>query len=169
MSGERWLPVPGYEGLYEVSDQGRVRSVKRQIILRPYRNPDSPILHLRAYWRVSLFDRDHKRKQRTIHSLVAETFLGPCPLGQEVRHGSAGSLDNSVANLSYGTRAQNLADRRRDGTVPLGERHPNAKLTADAVAAIRAAHGTTGATALAEQYGVSVRTIYDIWEEKTWR
>ena len=68
----------------------------------------------RAYHVHGLY-KDGKARQRPVHSLVAEAFIGPCPPGQEVRHGPGGSLDNRLVNLSYGTRAENIADQYRDG------------------------------------------------------
>lgn len=48
-----------------------------------------------------------------IHKLVAEEFLGPCPVDQEVRHLDGTRTNNQIANLCYGTRAENIADRVR--------------------------------------------------------
>ncbi len=118
---ERWAPVSGYEGLYEVSDQGRVRSVDR-VVPHQYvgyltlrgrllkQKPD-PRGYSQAY-----LSAGGAVSTRRVHRLVAEAFHGPCPEGQEVRHGPGGMLDNRVENLSYGTRRENRGDMRRDGT-----------------------------------------------------
>ena len=119
---ERWKWVVGYEGLYEVSDLGRVRSVDR--VVKHYRGgpkklagkilrfgPSGRAGHLM----VSLCKEGVQRKGH-IHRLVAVAWIGPCPEGCEVRHGPNGVADNSVSNLSYGTRSENHLDKRRDGT-----------------------------------------------------
>ncbi len=51
-----------------------------------------------------------------VHRVVASAWIGPCPDGQEVCHGTNGKLDNSVSNLRYDTRSKNELDKRRDGT-----------------------------------------------------
>lgn len=117
---ERWLPVPGYEGAYEVSDHGRVRSADRIVttssgprryrskVLRPGRTSC-------GYHHVNLTVKGVGRS-RLIHQLVAEAFLGPRPIGMEVRHGPAGIDDDGVDNLSWGTSSENHYDKVRDGT-----------------------------------------------------
>jgi hypothetical protein len=52
----------------------------------------------------------------TVHKLVANTFLGPCPKGMEILHGVEGKEVNTPYNLHYGTRSENALDRSRDGT-----------------------------------------------------
>lgn len=53
---------------------------------------------------------------RTVHSLVAAAFIGPCPQGQEVRHKDGTRTNNTADNLEYGTRTDNLRDAIRHGT-----------------------------------------------------
>ena len=55
-------------------------------------------------------------KTHYVHCLVTRAFIGPCPNGQEVRHGPKGVGDNSIDNLSYGTHSENVRDKERDGT-----------------------------------------------------
>jgi hypothetical protein len=116
--GEKWLPVAGYKGCYEVSDHGRVRSLDRDVrcthnatrrirgqLLTPRRGSH-------GYFAVSLSKHD----KRTVHTLVLEAFIGPCPPGMECCHGPAGPADNRLSNLSWGTRSKNMIDTLRDGT-----------------------------------------------------
>ncbi len=106
---------------YQVSDLGRVRSLDRVVarevsgdmklkgrILKP--GPNSTTGHLT----VCLY-KDGPKKHY-VHRLVTHAFIGLCPEGLEVRHGVEGVLDNTLANLCYGTRSENQADRKRDGT-----------------------------------------------------
>lgn len=104
---ERWIEVVGYEGLYQVSNLGRVR--RRGLILKPV------VAGTSKYLRVCV-SKNGVVKTVSVHRIVAEAWLGPCPNGFEVLHGVAGKLDNSVSNLSYGTKSQNSIDRRRDDT-----------------------------------------------------
>lgn len=111
-SNEHWLPVPGYEGLYEVSNRGRVWSAPRA-------TTRGGLLSLvndgRGYKHVTL-TRNGKQRHYPVHQLVLLAFAGSCPEGQEVRH-----LDDNPAhnfwpeNLIYGTHAENMEDMVRLG------------------------------------------------------
>jgi hypothetical protein len=101
---ESWLPVPGYEGLYEVSSLGRVKSIR---ILSSARLSG-------GYPSVQLF-RQHEGRRFLVHRLVAMAFLGPRPVGQVVRHLNDVKTDNQLANLAYGTKGDNRRDAVRNG------------------------------------------------------
>lgn len=184
-SAERWVPCPfGYEDLYEVSSLGQVRSKDRTVVSR---NRWGPIeKHLRGkiraqtvgaygYLTVNL-SRDGKVKIWRVHLLVAEAFLGPRPPGLDIRHGPAGRRDNSVTNLSYGTRAENEQDKIRDGTfrhrTPIGEANSNARLTEDQVREIRNRYRRVGGetfVSLGRDFGVSYQSIRNIVYRRTWK
>ncbi len=114
---EIWLPAPGWEGFYEVSDLGRVRSLPR---LTPHAgirggNLLKPAPERAGHLKVSLW-RYGSGSSRWVHRLVAEAFLGPCPDGQEVRHLDGIPANNKISNLVYGTRTENILDAIRHGT-----------------------------------------------------
>lgn len=116
METEIWKDVVGYEGIYDVSDKGRVRSLSRlNSIGRKLKgrilkqNPDGS-----GHLCVAL--HNGKQKTRKVHQLVCEAFIGPRPEGKEVCHGPNGQLDNSTSNLCYGTHRENQRDMIRDGT-----------------------------------------------------
>lgn len=149
---ERWRPVRDYEGLYQISDRGQVRSLDRQVIVempggykiasgrtvRTYRGRTLKWwIRADGYPEVTL-SRDGVQTDFRVHILVLEAFVGLCPPGQEARHGPAGKADPGLANLrGWGTRAENMADRATDGTLSRGERQGHAKLTAAVVLEIR--------------------------------
>lgn len=117
---ERWLPVPDWEGLYEVSDHGRVRSLARTIIRsngRPYSVPER-ILTERVgsmgYPQVSLC-RDNKIRQASVHVLVLEAFDRPRPEGHHACHWDDIKTNNHVSNLRWGTPSDNAQDALRNG------------------------------------------------------
>ena len=164
---ERWLPVPGFDGLYDVSSLGRVRSYARPRARGGIRKlfRCGPM----AYLAVDLYF-DGKRTRRYVHQLVLEAFVGPCPVGHEACHGASGKLVNHVTNLRWGTRQSNHADKHRDGTHLYGSRIGNSKLNERDVQEIISARkaGETG-SALAARYGVSETCIYKIDKKVAWK
>jgi hypothetical protein len=117
---ERWLPVVGWEGLYEVSDVGRVRSLPRNTtrgkVLRPGSVPA-------GYPAVNLHKAGDGGRTRTIHTLMAAAFIGPRPPGQYVRHLDDVKTHNVLSNLAYGPPRANTEDMIRN------HGHPQANKT----------------------------------------
>ncbi len=115
-----WRDVPGYEGWYQVSDAGEVRSVTREIQHgERTRHREGRILKQHpvtdGYLTVTLCV-DSVRRSVGVHRLVAWAFIGPQAPGIEVRHMDGELTHNALANLQYGTRAENQQDRLRHGT-----------------------------------------------------
>jgi NUMOD4 motif/HNH endonuclease len=160
---ERWLPVVGYEGLYEVSDLGRVRN-RHGRILTPQRQENRG-----GYLTVKLWHPQLRQHRHMIHRLVGEAFLGPLPPGLETRHGPGGKLDNRLINLSYGTPRQNSHDRVRDGTHYCGSTQPMARLTEEIVAECRERYAAGEQQDwLADEFGVSQQTMSKALRGVTW-
>ena len=161
-----WRPIPGWDG-YEVSDDGRVRSwkVSRQSpstplprILRPYALPA-------GYLCVKFKDRG-RRAGLYVHHLVALAFFGDRPDGAEVAHYDGNKANNTVANLRYATKMENVADALRHGTIPRGERQHAATVTDATAHAIRAFVGTHAEAARA--FGANYNVAYRIRTGRTW-
>lgn len=113
---EEWRPVPGYEGRYDVSDRGRVRS-HIQWNRKPTPRLLSPSSHTKLpYKKVCLTDGRGSCSTLLVHRLVMMAFIGPCPDGMEVRHLDGDPTNNNLDNLRYGTRPQNQEDAVRHGT-----------------------------------------------------
>lgn len=122
MQPTRWLPVPGYEGLYEVSDSGFVRSLDHITAARDGRTipQKGRVLRIRErgskkYATVALF-RSGDRIEVSVHRLVAEVFIGPGFPDQEVCHNDGDVKNNAVDNLRWGTHAENMHDKPLHGT-----------------------------------------------------
>lgn len=173
MRVEEWLPVPGHEGAYDVSNQGRVRSWKRALTSgagAPRVMRSAPDAH--GYPNVRLSQGGITKLHR-VHSLVAAAFLGPRPDGLEVCHGDGDPANACAANLRYDTPVANQADKKAHGTDPAGERNSQARLTQAQVDYCRRVHvprhSEFGATALSRQLGVSQPAISRAVNRKTWK
>ena len=110
---EQWRPVVGYEGIYEVSSHGQVRSVDRVVARtdgqsRRLRGKTlKQAVNRKGYMRVD-FCRDSVRKPYEVHTIVAAAFLGTRPEGMQVMHLNDDPRDNRAANLAYGTQVDNM-------------------------------------------------------------
>lgn len=106
---EEWRPIPGYEGSYEVSDRGKVRSARgAQRILKPWMQKGGyPTVQLR---------RNGQSKKSGVHSLVLEAFIGPRPAGMDGCHNDGDPLNNTPSNLRWGSRSDNMHDAVAHGT-----------------------------------------------------
>jgi hypothetical protein len=170
--------IPGYEGLYQVDTEGEVHSLGRTTIakdgvvmrFRPRKMKLSQY-HPLGYLHVLLCSGDGARKTCRIHRLVAETFLGPCPAGMQVRHLNGIARDNRLSNLAYGTLKENADDRREHGTHPAGTKNPRSQFHSDQqiVDIRRRWREGEKRQALADEYGVSLATIKFIVYRKCWK
>jgi hypothetical protein len=154
----KWLPVVGYEGLYEVSDTGRVRSIKGGAEkLISYGKDGRPFLNL---W------KQNKQKVVRPHTLVMTAFVGARPNGQECCHNDGDPSNNNLSNLRWDTPTANQADRVKHGTSNRGEQCGTAKLTQAQVDAIR--KDTRLQREIAADYGVLQNNISRIKSGKRW-
>lgn len=161
---EEWRPIVGFEGLYEVSDLGRVRSLDRLdrlgrrragILLRPG-------IASNGYPTVALQGRTH-----CVHALVLTAFSGPAE-GRVCRHLDGDRRNSTLPNLAWGSAAENRADADRHGTSVRGEAYRNAKLTNETARAIRHAKGILSQSQLAEIFGVSPAAVQAVHDGRTW-
>jgi hypothetical protein len=172
MSVEIWKDIPGYEGLYQVSDVGRVRRLagspkcKTTRILKP--------ANVRGYHRIALCEGGKPRGVE-VHRLVAWAFIGP--QGKLwVNHKNGIRNDNRVENIEYGTPGYNTQHAYDHGfnTGPRGEKNRHAKLTDHQVWEIRmiASHMLDmvgGRRGLQQLYRVSQTTIQNVLAGTAWK
>ena len=175
---ETWRAVAGYEGSYEVSDEGRVRSWVRVVASRFGRTRKPRGKELKPY-----FDRDGYSVARLsvngnwrllkVHHLVAEAFIGLRPVGLQINHKNGMRDDNHPRNLEWVTASQNTQHSYRvlGRKPPCGEEHYNAKLTVASVDVIRSRYesGSVTQRELAEEYGVRRSNIGHIIRGNTWK
>lgn len=167
---EIWRDVPDYEGMYQVSDDGRVRRLWQLTPeahakgLRKPRGFMKPGKNNQGRLQVTL--SKHSQTQRfLLHRLVLLAFTGACPDGYEGRHRDRDYTNCQVNNLFWSpcnSRATSAA-----GTVPIGQAAGRSKLTEEQVRDIRASNDSE--RALATRYGVSSVAIHFIKTRKTWK
>lgn len=161
---EIWLPAPGYAGLYEISNLGRVRSL--------YSAPPR-LLALSTdqsgYLMVQM-NRNGKRKPHTVHRLVCRAFHGEPPdaVQCEAAHLDGDRSNAQASNLKWVSKAENHSHKRLHGTHGFGEQNGHHKLQESEASAILLAKGHRAAKDLAESFSVSVGTVYDIWKGRRW-
>ena len=133
----RWRDVPGFCGVYQVSDAGDVRRVVANGSTGRVGLVKGSILRRMKYRHVTL-SRPGKKRKVLVHVLVLEVFVGPRPAGMQARHRNGDGSDNRLKNLQWGTPSQNQMDRLVHGTSNRGEHNPMAKLTIQRVREIKA-------------------------------
>ena len=165
--------VIGYEGLYQVTSDGRILSTPR----KGSKGGDRKLYtDKHGYKRVGL-TKEGKGATLLVHAIVAAAFIGKRPKGYDVCH-KDGSRVNDHSNLYYGTRSENAKDMVRHGTSNLtspnhirakGEGCPWSKVTEDMVRYIRKMKGTKTCRELGEELGVTYGNISAIWTFRSWR
>lgn len=170
INNEIWLPVRGYEGMYDVSSIGRIRShLPVRNLAKP---PDEPRIVKTSkdrdgYARLSLYGKGRPRYAR-VPVLVCEAFHGCMPSKDSVvRHLDGNRSHDYAWNLSWGTAKENSEDAKRHGTRVNGEKVNTAKLTKDDVLKIRNSNQTC--VALAKIYPVNESMISKIKNKECWK
>lgn len=172
---EAWKPIAGFEGLYEVSNQGRVRSLDRRLpksdgTTQPFRGRVlKPSVHKDGYHCVNL-QHCGKIVGRLVHRLVWAAFSGPIPEEMEVNHKYGDKSNNKLADLELNTPKENCQHRDRTGLrkPARGSGSGRAKLTEDAVRAIVADLPYASCVELAAKHSVTPGAISCIALGKSW-
>lgn len=169
---EVWKDIPGYEGRYQASSLGRIKSLKRKVRSvnhytgkEFFRTVNERILRPGRYCKnghVSVV-LGRGSNGRPVHQLIMRTFVGEPPEGQEVLHINGDPLDNRLHNLRYGSRTENILDVYKQG----GRWR---KLSTDDVIAIRFMIfcGVSGAD-IARRYGISQQTVSGIKKRRIFK
>lgn len=171
MEKEEWRDVPGYEGYYQVSNMGQVKSFhiregKQERILKF-------CLVGCGYLAVSLC-KSGSQKRKYIHALVLSAFTGERPEKSTCNHINGNKHDNCLKNLEYCTQAENNLHSfrvlKRLPVINRGEKSGISKLTNDNVRSIRDLYSSGKYTMkdLEKIFNVSDSTILNIIHRKTW-
>jgi len=163
-----WRPVIGYEGRYEVSDHGAVRSLSN------YRSSSggqlSPWTNNKGYQYVTLRSPGGGKKSHAVHRLVLKAFVELRPSGKQVAHGDGDPANNRASNLRWATSKENIDDRTRHGRTARGEENAASKLDRHAVKTIKRMKDCGfSAYETARLACVNPSTIDRIWAGETWK
>jgi hypothetical protein len=180
---EIWLPIKDYEGLYEVSNLGRVRSLDRKVrnrggfAIKKGKIISDAAVSDHKYRKVGLW-KDNVGKNALVHRLVAEAFLDNPNNLPEVNHKDENPENNCVDNLEwcdsyynmhYGTGAERRADKRRGkpiGSQPILQYSKDGELLARYDSALEAAKAINGDnSAICKCANGKVKTSYGcVWK-----
>jgi hypothetical protein len=165
---ENWRAVPGYDG-YEVSDGGRIRSLRRGNTRLLACSIDED-----GYARAGLY-RDGRRVFYPLHRLVALVFIGPAPSDRPICcHRDNDKTNNRPGNLRWDTQAGNMADKIVHGTSQIGSKNPGALIDEATAAQIKFLCANTRRYKgrlkdIAQRLGCSYSTVSQISGDRSWR
>jgi hypothetical protein len=160
---ENWKDIKNFEGLYKISDNGRVKSLhkKRHIFLKPRLSHD-------GYLRVSL-SKNGKRYEKRVHQIVIKHF-GNKNIKETVNHIDGNKENNNINNLEYCTRKENMKHAYKLGLKKIVD---NSILNDKEVREIRKMYKSHskefGGIALSKKYNVSIATILRIIRKATYK
>lgn len=168
---EQWLDIVGWEGFYQISDMGRLRSLQRPFV--PQDRILKACLDSDGYLFAGLFKNGKRLACPKIHRLVLEAFVGLRPSGMEGRHKDGNKLNNRLDNIEWATHEVNELDKSEHGTVLCGSKIGTSKLTENEVSEIRMLWATSRFTynqsVLARMFKVGQFCIWSIIHRKTWK
>lgn len=175
---EIWKDIKGYEGLYQVSNMGNIRSLDREIYNKSNRSycfTKGRVLkgNSRKNWykQVRLYNNEHKAKTHLVHRLVAEYFV-PKVEGKEFVNHIDGNKENAIyTNLEWVTAKENSIHAIKTGLTPIGQNSTSAKLNDQQVMEIRSkiSTGKYSCMTVAKEYGISDSTVEKIVDGRLWK
>lgn len=173
LPGEEWRPIPGYEGLYMASNLGRIRSLDRVVpCLRGTRIHRGRVLkqgaHPLGYMMVATCSHG-ERESHAVHRLVIRAFKGVPGEGMQTCHNDGNPANNHISNLRYDTTVNNHADKRKHGTLLMGEACAYSTITDDIVIEMRQRRASgESLPSLVKDYGMSKANISRICRGELW-
>lgn len=170
---EIWKPISGYEGMYEVSNLGNVRSYHRHSC--PTGRPDEPHpvyqFETTGGYLLTTLSKKGKQWRQLTHRLVAQEFLAaPTFDGATVNHKDLNKKNNRVDNLEWMTRGDNCRHALGSYEHPKGEDWHASKLSEKDVVEMRAKRAAGAKLKdLAREYAIAISTTQQIVERKRWK
>ena len=172
----KWRDIKGFEGMYQVSNTGLIRSLDRSIlksngvtqrrvghIMIQVKNP-------KGYYIIGL-SKNHKRLASTVHKIVASTFLKKGSHTQ-VNHKDGNKLNNMVSNLEWTNGSGNIKHAYDNGLMakPTGSKHPLAQIDEEVATTIKSMlNSDINSVDICKLMSISRHIVRDIKRNKTWR
>lgn len=165
---EMWKDVPEFEGCYQISNLGRVRSIDRKFKSKDGRNwsikgrIDNPTISSKGYFH-KRFKYNGKQKNYKIHRLVGLLFLTNSSNLLEINHKDGNKLNNNAENLEWCSRQQNMNHASINGLLPR-------KLDSKKIIIIREKYiNGSSKESLAKEFNVTIPCIHSIIIRHTWK
>lgn len=169
----RWLPILGYEGIYEISDDGEVKMLGRSAERNRFgimKYPERILRkHLcRGYYAVNLY-KDKVHKQFKVHRLVAVAFVDNPNRFTQVNHLDDVKTNNHFSNLSWGTQKDNMRHARNNGKLKFCNQRSGTVISEDLADRIRHVHAKgCKAIWISDLLGVANTTVRHVLSGRTW-
>jgi hypothetical protein len=157
---EIWKDVMGYEGEYQISNTGKVKSLisKKKKIL-------SAGINTSGYYQIRL-----RGKSVLVHTLVGKHFVANRFNKPQINHLDSNKLNNNDWNLEWSTGVENIAHALKSGNIKRGIGHnPNAKLSLEDIIYIKQNYKYGNGYKLAQQFNITSANISSIVNNKTWQ
>jgi len=171
---EIWKEINGYEGLYEVSNLGRIKRLSGALIYKTNNKRTEECIMKKikcsdGYVRINLRNKD-ERKTLLVSRIVAINFIDNPFMKKEVNHIDGDKTNNTVENLEWTTRKENAEHAAINGLMSKGEKHGVSKLKEFEVKDIRKLYknGGISQTKIAKKYSVTQHTVWCIIKNITW-
>jgi len=166
---EIWKSIESYEGLYEISNYGRIKRFNKNKrfrafkILKLYKRLDG---HLEV-----ALSKSGNEKKFLIHRLVLKAFVGPCPEDKEGCHNDGNPENNLIENLRWDTHRNNVQDSIKHNTINRGSKRPAAKLNEIKVKEIKKLLKEDQLTQMeiSKIYNISAGVVSQIKNRKAWK
>lgn len=175
MDNEQWKDIEGYEGIYQVSNRGRVKSIKRWRASGTggyVQRETILVMSGKRYQMVTLYSNKIGRGV-LVHRLVACAFVPNNKNFKQVNHKDGNKKHNTAENLEWCTAKENIRQAIALGIGTVGERNGMAKFSNNEIRELRKSYipydEKFGASALARRHNVSVKTMWSILTRKTYK
>lgn len=160
---ENWKDIEGYEGIYQISNYGRVKSLKPR-----YKNKSILKARTNIYGYSMVYLSYNKRKEYRVHRLVAQAFIDNPENKPQVNHKDGNKKNNNVENLEWCTSSENNLHACKTGLMS-GFKHHNSKFTKEEILWIRNNYKEVGCNNIARKFKVTPSTIGNIANKKTYK
>jgi len=176
MKKEIWKEIPEYNGFYQISNLGRVKSISRKMwngfgYFYSKTKMLKPAIGSHGYYTVNLYNKSKQHCSYLIHRLIAKAFISNTQNKPYINHINNIRIDNRIKNLEWVTQKENINYALRDGYMDnhIGENNHTAKLTKNQVIEIRQNPHNYSQKKLAIIYNVRPPTISKIILKQRWK